>query len=28
LIREVLFEQFREKGKMVSGFRHMKRDFL
>jgi DNA-binding transcriptional ArsR family regulator len=27
LIREVLFEQFREKGKMISGFRHLKRDF-
>ena len=27
LIREVLFEQFREKEKMVSGFRRMKRDF-
>ncbi len=26
LIREVLFEQFREKGRMVSGFRHMKRN--
>ena len=27
LIREVLFEQFQEKGKMVSSLRHMKRDF-
>jgi ArsR family transcriptional regulator len=27
LIREVLFEQFREKGKMLSGLRHVKRDF-
>jgi DNA-binding transcriptional ArsR family regulator len=27
LIREVLFEQFREKGRMVSGLRHTKRDF-
>jgi ArsR family transcriptional regulator len=26
LIREVLFEQFQEKGKMVSNLRHMKRD--
>jgi hypothetical protein len=26
LIREVLFEQFQEKGKMASGFRHMKRN--
>ena len=26
LIREVLFEQFQEKGKMVSGLRHLKRD--
>jgi DNA-binding transcriptional ArsR family regulator len=26
LIREALFEQVREKGKMVSGFRHTKRD--
>jgi DNA-binding transcriptional ArsR family regulator len=27
LIREILFEQFQEKGKMVSGLRHIKRDF-
>lgn len=27
LMREVLLEQFQEKGKMVSGLRHMKRDF-
>ena len=26
LIREALFEQVREKGKMISGFRHTKRD--
>ena len=27
LIREVLFEQFREKGRIVSELRRMKRDF-